>query len=97
MERQIWDLGSSRALCWLLAEPITAPLPRMMQGTKPHLRTTAAFPGPLPSRAAGGWSRGNIPKTPRSFWKRKGHEDGWGFTGQHSRLGVGPFSSVLPS
>lgn len=45
MERQIWDLGSSRALWWLLAELITAFLPRMMQGTKPHLRTTAAFPG----------------------------------------------------
>lgn len=31
----------------LLAEPITAFLARRMQGTKPHLRTTAVFPGLL--------------------------------------------------
>lgn len=34
---------------------------------------------------------------PRSFWKSKGHEDSWGFTGQHSWLDVGTFSSVQPS
>lgn len=91
LERQIWDLGSSRALCWLLAEPITAFLPSMMQRTKPHLRTTAAFPGPLPS-----WmEQGKIPKRQEAFGK--GHEYNWGFTGQHSRLDVGAFSGVLPS
>ena len=43
-QRQIWDPGSARAPCQLPAAPIAAFLHRMMQGTKPHQRTTAAFP-----------------------------------------------------